>query len=90
MTGRVACTRAGCLGRCLAGVQGPGGGLGAALEAFQRERMHATRREVLFSRHLGRLKQGLDRQQDWFAADARAAQATAQANMAAFCPENGH
>ena len=69
-----------------------GGDLDAALEGFQQERMQATRREVLFSRHLGRLKQCLDPQQDWFAADERLARATAQANMASFRPppENGH
>ena len=83
------CMCTGHLGKCLNGATP--NTLDAALEAFQRERMRETRREVLFSRHLGRLKQGLDGERDWFTADEGAAKATAQANMAGFCPsENGH
>ena len=60
------------------------GGIEAALEAFQRERIRQTSKELLFSRHLGRLKQCLDRDQDWFQAGPAAGAALAQRNMATF------
>ena len=60
----------GCLGRCLRGVQP--GDIEAALEGFQQERIRQTSKELLFSRHLGRLKQCLDRDEDWFQADSAA------------------
>lgn len=72
----------GCLGRCLKGMQP--GDIEAALGSFQRERIRQTSKELLFSRHLGRLKQCLDRDEDWFQADSAAAAALAQRNMATF------
>jgi len=46
------------LASALAAARDPAG-VAAALGAFERERTAATAREVLFSRHLGRIKQGL-------------------------------
>ena len=47
---------AGCLGACL---QKHPGNIMEALQQYQAERIPAATREVMFSRHLGQLKQGL-------------------------------
>lgn len=72
---------AGALGRSLA--EHPRD-IPAALRRFQEQRIACTAREVLFSRHLGRLKQSLDTKHDWFAADEKLCQSLGQANMADF------
>ncbi|CAL8464618.1 g4153 [Coccomyxa elongata] len=72
---------AGALGTCLAEESGD---IGAALDKFQQHRIKCTAREVLFSRHLGRIKQSLDCKHDWFAADEILCKSLGQSNMADF------
>lgn len=55
-----------------------------ALQQFQQRRIASSTREVLFSRHLGRLKQSLDDEHDWFAALDDLCKELGQANMATF------
>jgi hypothetical protein len=69
----------------MAGVKGPAdASMGAALARFQELRIEGAAREVLFSRHLGRLKQSLDAPHDWFAADKQLCRDLGQKNMADF------
>lgn len=76
---------AGCLRECLSGVSSPAdASLAAALAKFQEQRIERTAREVLFSRHLGRIKQCLDNSQDWFAAEEPTSKGLGQANMDSF------
>ncbi len=79
---------AGCLGDRLSGVSDPANAsVSKALAEFQAQRIESAAREVLFSRHLGRLKQGLDdkpQPRDWFVPNQTACQALAQANMPSF------
>lgn len=72
---------AGALGTCLAEHSED---IEFALDKFQQQRRECTAREVLFSRHLGRLKQSLDCEHDWFTADERLCMSLGQSNMASF------
>ncbi len=72
---------AGALGTCLAERAGD---IEAGLAKFQQHRIKCTAREVLFSRHLGRIKQSLDCKHDWFAADEFVCKSLGQSNMADF------
>lgn len=58
-----------------------------ALKQYEARRLPQTTQEVLFSRHLGRVKQALDGSTVWFRADSEQCNALAQANMTSFsCP----
>ena len=60
-------------------------GIQAALEEYQGERVPTTAREVLFSRHLGQLKQGLlSSGVDWLHADQQQKERLLQRNMHSF------
>lgn len=60
-------------------------GIQAALEEYQGERVPTTAREVLFSRHLGQLKQGLlSSGVDWLHADQQQKEQLLQRNMHSF------
>ncbi len=55
-----------------------------ALRQYEAQRLPQTTREVLFSRHLGRVKQALDSSPDWFKAGQEQCEGLAQANMPSF------
>lgn len=55
-----------------------------ALRQYEAQRLPQTTREVLFSRHLGRVKQALDSCPDWFKASQEECEGLAQANMPSF------
>lgn len=65
-------------------------GIDAALNEYQEERVPATAREVLFSRHLGQLKQGLAGPEyfQWLQADEEVKRGLLQRNMHRFRPEH--
>eukprot|EP00897_Mesotaenium_endlicherianum_P000456 jgi/Mesen1/10410/ME000081S09792 len=67
---------------------GKDGGVDAALEEYQKIRVPVTKQQVLFSRHLGRLKQGLASDQPgdypWLQADRQLIESLGQVNMSTF------
>ena len=73
---------AGCLGDCIEHCSS----MEEALERYESERLPQTSKEVLFSRHLGRVKQALDSSVDWFNAGSEQCNELAQANMSSFTP----
>ncbi len=72
--------QSGCLGECI----GHCSTVEEALKQYEAKRLPQTAQEVLFSRHLGRMKQGLDDKTDWHAAGAHQCEQLAQANMSSF------
>ena len=76
------CASAGCLGTCIAHCSS----MEEALKQHEAKRLPQTSKEVLFSRHLGRMKQALDSSVDWFNAGSEQCNGLAQANMSSFTP----
>ena len=76
------CASAGCLGECMQRCSS----VEEALKQYAAKRLPQTSKEVLFSRHLGRVKQALDRSIDWFSASPEQCNELAQANMSSFTP----
>lgn len=74
------CVRSGCLGECIERCSN----VEEALKQYEAKRLPQTSQEVLFSRHLGRMKQALDDRTDWRAASAPKCKQLAQANMSSF------
>ena len=70
--------KAGCLGECIAQCSN---NVEEALRQYDAQRLPQTTREVLFSRHLGRVKQALDSSVDWFNTSQEEREGLAQANM---------
>ena len=73
--------QAGCLGECIGQCSND---IEEALRQYDAQRLPQTTREVLFSRHLGRVKQALDSCPDWFNASQEEHEGLAQANMQTF------
>ncbi|CAK0787599.1 hypothetical protein CVIRNUC_010821 [Coccomyxa viridis] len=73
---------AGCLGDCMKHCSSAQ----EALKQYEAKRLPQTSKEVLFSRHLGRVKQALDSSVDWFNAGSEQCNGLAQANMSSFTP----
>ena len=76
------CASAGCLGDCIKHCSS----VEDALKQYEAKRLPQTSKEVLFSRHLGRMKQALDSSVDWFNAGSEQCNELAQADMLSFTP----
>ena len=80
------CASTGCLGDCIEHCSS----VEEALEQYEAKRLPQTSKEVLFSRHLGRVKQALDSSVDCFNAGSEQCSGLAQANMSSFTPDDCH